>query len=214
MTKQITIIDGGPRKNMNTSAMIKSFAEGVAEGGAQVTVFRLYDLDFKGCRSCLVCKLKDRKPDVCAYKDGLTEALRAATYADGVVLASPVFFGRVTGQMECFVERLIFPWLSYDDHRLTPPRRLPWAAIYTMNDTSDNLRALRSFELLVGGYYGDLPEKVVAFNTYQVNDYDRYAMAAHPKEEKELWRAEHWENDLLEAKAAGRRMCEKIKNQI
>lgn len=214
MTKQITIIDGGPRKNMNTSAMIKSFAEGVAEGGAQVSVFRLYDLDFKGCRSCLVCKLKDRKPDVCAYKDGLTEALRAATYADGVVLASPVFFGRVTGQMECFVERLIFPWLSYDDHRLTPPRRLPWAAIYTMNDTSDNLRALRSFELLVGGYYGDLPEKVVAFNTYQVNDYDRYAMAAHPKEEKELWRAEHWENDLLEAKAAGRRMCEKIKNQI
>lgn len=214
MTKQITIIDGGPRKNMNTSAMIKSFAEGAAEGGAQVTVFRLYDLDFKGCRSCLVCKLKDRKPDVCAYKDGLTEALRAATYADGVVLASPVFFGRVTGQMECFVERLIFPWLSYDDHRLTPPRRLPWAAIYTMNDTSDNLRALRSFELLVGGYYGDLPEKVVAFNTYQVNDYDRYAMAAHPREEKELWRAEHWENDLLEAKAAGRRMCEKIKNQI
>ena len=214
MTKQITIIDGGPRKNMNTSAMIKSFAEGAAEGGAQVTIFRLYDLDFKGCRSCLVCKLKDRKPDVCAYKDGLTEALRAATYADGVVLASPVFFGRVTGQMECFVERLIFPWLSYDDHRLTPPRRLPWAAIYTMNDTSDNLRALRSFELLVGGYYGDLPEKVVAFNTYQVNDYDRYAMAAHPKEEKELWRAEHWENDLLEAKAAGRRMCEKIKNQI
>ena len=199
---------------MNTSAMIKSFAEGASEGGAQVTVFRLYDLDFKGCRSCLVCKLKDRKPDVCAYKDGLTEALRAATHADGVVLASPVFFGRVTGQMECFVERLIFPWLSYDDHRLTPPRRLPWAAIYTMNDTSDNLRALRSFELLVGGYYGDLPEKVVAFNTYQVNDYDRYAMAAHPKEEKELWRAEHWENDLLEAKAAGRRMCEKIKNQI
>lgn len=214
MTKQITIIDGGPRKNMNTSAMIKSFAEGAAEGGAQVTIFRLYDLDFKGCRSCLVCKLKDRKPDVCAYKDGLTEALRAATYADGVVLASPVFFGRVTGQMESFVERLIFPWLSYDDHRLTPPQRLPWAAIYTMNDTSDNLRALRSFELLVGGYYGDLPEKVVAFNTYQVNDYDRYAMAAHPKEEKELWRAEHWENDLLEAKAAGRRMCEKIKNQI
>ena len=214
MTKQITIIDGGPRKNMNTSAMIKSFAEGASEGGAQVTVFRLYDLDFKGCRSCLVCKLKDCKPDVCAYKDGLTEALRAATYADGVVLASPVFFARVTGQMECFVERLIFPWLSYDDHRLTPPQRLPWAAIYTMNDTSDNLRALRSFELLVGGYYGDLPEKVVAFNTYQVNDYDRYAMAAHPKEEKELWRAEHWENDLLEAKAAGRRMCEKIKNQI
>ena len=33
----------------------------------------------------------------------------------------------------------------------------------------------------------------------QVKDYDRYAMASFPKENKELWRAEHWEQDLQQA---------------
>lgn len=205
--KKIIIIDGGPRRNMNTAAMAEAFAEGAREGGAEVHTFRLYDIDYKGCRSCLACKLKDRLyKDVCVWKDGLTEVLREATYADGVAFASPVYFGRVTGQMECFVERLTFPWLSYDDHRLLPPKRIPSAVIYTMNDTSDNRRGLRSFELLVGGFYGELPEKAVAYNTYQVEDYDRYAMAAHPKEEKEAWRKAHWEDDLEAARAMGRRM--------
>lgn len=208
--KKIVIIDGGPRKNMNTAAMAEAFAEGARECGAEVLTYRLYDIDYKGCRSCLVCKLKDRLyTDVCAWKDGLTEVLKAATYADGVLFASPVYFGRVTGQMECFVERLTFPWLSYDDYRLLPPKRIPSAVIYTMNDTSDNRRGLRSFELLVGGFYGELPEKAVAYNTYQVDDYDRYAMAAHPKDVKEQWRQEHWQKDLAAAKALGKRLVER-----
>ena len=208
--KNITIIDGGPRGNMNTAAMAAAFTDGARDGGAQVKTFRLYDIDYKGCRSCLVCKLKGRKMALCAYRDGLTEVLREATYADAVVLVSPVYFGRVTGQMECFVERLVFPWLSYDDHSLNPPKRIPWAVIYTMNDTKDNLRGLRSFELLVGGFYGDMPEKAVAYNTCQVDDYDRYDMAAHPKEEKLRWRAEHWSNDLAAARELGKRMAEKV----
>ena len=112
--------------------------------------------------------------------------------------------------MECFVERLTFPWLSYDDYSLLPPKRIPWAAIYTMNDTNDNQRALRSFELLVGGFYGQLPERVVAFNTLQVKDYDRYAMAAHPIAEKMKWHSDHWHNDLAAAHAAGQRMADAI----
>ena len=208
---QIVIIDGGPRHNMNTATMSAAFAEGAREVGADVRKIRLYDIDYKGCRSCLVCKLKNRLfTDICAYRDGLTEVLRAATYADGVVFASPVYFGRVTGQMECFVERLTFPWLSYDDHCLKPPKRIPSAVIYTMNDKCDTMRGLRSFELLIGGFYGQLPQKVTAFNTYQVQDYDRYAMAAHPKDEKDRWREEHWEHDLQNARDAGRRMVEDI----
>lgn len=208
--KKIVVIDGGPRKNMNTAAMAEAFAQGVRECGGEVQTFRLYDIDYKGCRSCMVCKLKDRQSkDVCAYRDGLTEVLRAATYADGVIFASPVYFGRVTGQMECFVERLVFPWLSYDDHSILPPKRIPAAVIYTMNDTAEHLRGLRSFELLVGGFYGERPEVVEAFNTCQVDDYDRYAMAAHPKAAKEQWRREHWQQDLDAAKSLGKRMMER-----
>lgn len=211
--KKIVIIDGGPRKNMNTGAMIEAFTRGVKSVDGEIDVKRifLYDIDYKGCYSCLACKLKNsRFRDVCAYKDGLTETLRETAYADGVVFASPIFYSRVTGQLESFIERLTFPWLSYDDYSMNPPKRIPTAIIYTMNDISSERRNLQSLEMLLGGFYGERPERIAACNTYQVKDYDRYAMASFPKESKERWRAEHWEHDLQQAYEAGQRMAAKI----
>ena len=211
--KKIVIIDGGPRKNMNTAAMIGAFSDGAKSVGEAIEVkrIRLYDLDYKGCYSCLACKLKDSKfRDVCAYKDGLTETLRETAYADGVVFASPIYYSRVTGQMESFIERLTFPWLSYNDYSLTPPKRIPAAVIYTMNDPTAERRSLQSLEILLGGFYGEKPERVAACNTYQVHNYDLYDMKSFSTEKKERWRAEHWEQDLRNAYEAGRRMAEKI----
>ena len=34
--KKIMIIDGGPRRNMNTAAMVEAFAEGARSAGAEV----------------------------------------------------------------------------------------------------------------------------------------------------------------------------------
>lgn len=211
--KKIVIIDGGPRKNMNTGAMIEAFTRGVKSVDGEIDVKRifLYDIDYKGCYSCLACKLKNsRFRDVCAYKDGLTETLQETAYADGVVFASPIFYSRVTGQLESFIERLTFPWLSYDDYSMNPPKRIPAAIIYTMNDISAERRNLQSLEMLLGGFYGERPERIAACNTYQVKDYDRYAMASFRKENKERWRAEHWDHDLQQAYEAGQRMAAKI----
>jgi multimeric flavodoxin WrbA len=51
--KKIIIIDGGPRKNMNTAKLLQRFAEGAKSAGSDVEVktIRLYDLDYKGCMS-------------------------------------------------------------------------------------------------------------------------------------------------------------------
>ena len=60
--KNILIIDGGPRRNMNTAALCEAFAEGAKEVSPEIEVerVRLYDLPpYKGCMSCLACKLKD-----------------------------------------------------------------------------------------------------------------------------------------------------------
>ena len=60
--KKVIIIDGGPRRNMNTAHMLQKFAEGAKSAGGDIEVktVRLYDLDYKGCMSCMSCKLKDR----------------------------------------------------------------------------------------------------------------------------------------------------------
>ena len=108
--KKIMIIDGGPRKNMNTAAMVAAFAEGAREAGAEVKVVRLYEPEYTGCVSCLACKLKNSKYlDVCAVRDGLEPVLREAAYADGLVFASPMYFFQITAQLRAFLERLVFP---------------------------------------------------------------------------------------------------------
>lgn len=55
--KKIIIIDGGPRKIFNTAAMLQKFAEGASSVSSDVEVktVRLYDLDYKGCMSCMAC---------------------------------------------------------------------------------------------------------------------------------------------------------------
>ena len=104
--KKIMIIDGGPRRNVNTAGMLQAFAEGAKSAGKDVEVktVRLYDLDYKGCMSCMACKIKGRVSHICKFKDALTPILEEIAQADGLVLGSPIYFGDVTGQMRTFLE--------------------------------------------------------------------------------------------------------------
>ena len=112
--KKIIIIDGGPRKTFNTASMLQKFAEGASSVSDEIEVktVRLYGLDYKGCMSCMACKIKGKASQVCKFKDALTPILEDIADADGLVLGSPNYFGEVTGQMRAFLERLAFPWLS------------------------------------------------------------------------------------------------------
>lgn len=112
--KKIVIIDGGPRKTFNTASMLKQVAEGAnsVNGDIEVKAVRLYDLDYKGCMSCMACKIRGKMSNVCKYKDALTPVLQEVAEADGLVLGSPNYFGEITAQMRAFLERLCFAWLS------------------------------------------------------------------------------------------------------
>ena len=80
--KKIIIIDGGPRRNMNTAQMLQKFAEGAQSAGEHIEVktYRLYDMDYKGCMSCMACKLKDRASVArCTLGRGPAEGIRGRT---------------------------------------------------------------------------------------------------------------------------------------
>ena len=137
--KKIIIIDGGPRKAMNTAKMLQRFADGALSVGDQIEVkiVRLYDLNYKGCMSCMACKIKDKVSNICKFKDELTPVLEEIAQADGLVMGSPIYFCDVTGQMRTFLERLVFPWLSYNDYSLTAPKKMPVVLMETMNGTPE-----------------------------------------------------------------------------
>lgn len=213
--KNIVLIDGGPRRNMNTAQMLQRFAEGAksASDDIEVKTYRLYDLDYKGCMSCMACKVKGRASNICKFKDSLSPILEEIAPADGLVLGSPVYFGDVTGQMRTFLERLCFPWLSYNDYSLTAPKRMPVVLIETMNGLPErnNDNGYGSMEHCLTVALG-VPEHVIAYNTYQVKNYDRFELAAFSEPAKKQWRDAHWENDLQKAYDAGRRMADQLNN--
>ena len=211
--KKIIVIDGGPRKNFNTASMLQKFAEGATSVSSDIEVktIRLYGLDYKGCMSCMACKIKGKASNVCKFKDALTPVLEEIAEADGLVLGSPIYFGDVTGQMRTFLERLAFPWLSYNDYSLTAPKRMPVVLMETMNGLPDrnNSNGYGSMEYCIANALGQ-PEHLNAYNTYQVKNYDRYELASFSEEAKRQYRDEHREQDLQRAFDAGRRMAESI----
>ena len=208
--QKIIIIDGGPRKNFNTASMLQKFAEGATSVSDKIEVktVRLYGLDYKGC---MACKVKGKASNVCKFKDALTPVLEEIAEADGLALGSPIYFGDVTGQMRTFLERLAFPWLSYNDYSMTAPKRMPVVLMETMNGTPErnNSQGYGSMEFCIQTALGE-PEHLVAYNTYQVKNYERFELASFSEEAKRQWRDEHWEQDLQKAFDAGKQMAEKI----
>ena len=209
--KKIFIIDGGPRKSMNTAKLLQRFAEGArsANNDIEVKSIRLYDLDYKGCMSCMACKLKGKASNICRFKDALTPFLEEIAQADGLLLGSPIYFGDVTGQMRTFLERLAFPWLSYNDYSLTAPKRMPVVLVETMNGTPErnNSNHFGTMEWCITTALGE-PQRIIAYNTTQVANYGYYELGGFSEEAKHAWRDAHWEEDLQKAFEAGKQMAE------
>ncbi|MBQ9569070.1 MAG: flavodoxin family protein, partial [Alloprevotella sp.] len=161
--KKIIIIDGGPRKTFNTAAMLQKFEEGARSVSKELEVktVRLYALDYKGCMACMACKIKDKASHVCKFRDALTPVLEDIAMADGLVLGSPNYFGEVTAQMRAFLERLAFPWLSYNDYTLTATKRMPVLLIETQNGTREhnNCNGYGTMEYCITQALG-IPEKL------------------------------------------------------
>ncbi|MBP5522233.1 MAG: NAD(P)H-dependent oxidoreductase [Bacteroidales bacterium] len=98
--------------------------------------------------------------------------------------------------------------LDYNDYSLTAPKRMPVVLIETLNGSPlrNNSNGYGSMEHCIKIALGE-PRHVVAYNTYQVKNYDRYELAGFSEEAKRKWRDEHWEEDLQKAFDAGRRMA-------
>ena len=114
-------INGSPRKHWNTASLINKALEGAKSHGAETEIIHLYDLNYKGCKSCFACKLREGKGyGRCNINDDLTEVFEKIEDSDAVILGSPIYFGVVTGEMRSFMERMIFPYFTYTN----PPESL------------------------------------------------------------------------------------------
>jgi multimeric flavodoxin WrbA len=136
---KVLAFNGSPRKTWNTATLLKHALKGAASQGAETELVHLYDLHFKGCISCFACKtIGGKSYGRCAVKDELTPILKKVETADALILGSPIYFATVSGEMRSFMERLLFPYLTYTDPRRSLfPKKIPTGFIYTMNVTEE-----------------------------------------------------------------------------
>lgn len=104
MGKKIVILNGSPRKNGNTSALVKAFTEGAESAGNTVTEFFLDSMEIHGCKGCFGGHSSKECP--CVQKDDMAQIYPAVKECDVVVLATPLYYWNMSGQIRTAIDRL------------------------------------------------------------------------------------------------------------
>ena len=104
MSKKIVILNGSPRAAGNTAKLAEAFAKGAKEAGNTVTAFMLDEMNIGGCKGCFGGGKDKCSP--CVQKDDMDKIYPAYTEADVVVLASPVYYWSISGQIKTAFDRL------------------------------------------------------------------------------------------------------------
>lgn len=115
---KILILNGSPRPQGNTAAMVAAYAEGAREAGHEVNIIDVCKLKIGGCLACEYCHTKGEGK--CVQKDDMQEIYPLLEEAEMIVLASPVYYHSFTGQLQCAINRI---------YALDKPKNLKKAAL-------------------------------------------------------------------------------------
>ena len=104
---KVLMINGSPRKNGNTSIALAEMERIFQEEGIQAETVQLGAQDIRGCIACLSCKKKGR----CVFDDLVNQTAPKFEAADGLVIASPVYYASANGSLISFIDRLFYSTL-------------------------------------------------------------------------------------------------------
>ncbi len=122
----ILVLNGSPRTNGNTAAMVKTFVEGAETKGHQTTVIDVCKKKIAGCLGCEHCHTKGH--GACIQKDDMKEVYKALESAEMLVIASPIYYLGYSGQLQCAIHRT---------YAMGIPRKLKKAMLLLSSGSSD-----------------------------------------------------------------------------
>ena len=133
----ILVLNGSPRPQGNTAAMVEAFAEGAREKGHTVHIVPVCQKKIAGCLACEYCHQKESGHErQCVQKDDMQEIYPLLDEAEMIVLAFPIYYHGFTGQLQCAINRI---------YALDKPRNLKKAALI-MSSGSDHVYSGAIFE--------------------------------------------------------------------
>ena len=102
MAKKVLILSSSPRRGGNSDLLCDRFMEGAREAGLKVEKVFLKDLKINYCMGCNRCYNGEHP---CPQQDDAAGVLEKMVAADVIVMASPVYFYTVCGQMKTLIDR-------------------------------------------------------------------------------------------------------------
>ena len=115
----ILSLQGSPRKDGNTAAVLGCVEESLAQAGHVIERVDIVDCDIAGCDECLTCQEAPDAPD-CAIVDDANEIFQKMIETEVIVFASPVFCWGFTAQLKALLDRSICLCKMHDDQPSKP----------------------------------------------------------------------------------------------
>ena len=101
---KVVIINGSPRPNGNTAIAINEMVKVFKENGVESEIFQIGNKSIRGCIGCGSCRSTGR----CVFNDVVNEIAAELEEANGLVVASPVYYASANATLVACLDRLFF----------------------------------------------------------------------------------------------------------
>ena len=101
---KVLMINGSPRVGGNTAIALKEMEKAFEKNGIEVETVQIGNKAIRGCIACGTCAKKGQ----CVFDDAVNEVAPKFAEADGLVVASPVYYASANGTLVSFLDRLFY----------------------------------------------------------------------------------------------------------
>ena len=101
---KVLILNGSPRADGNTALAVSEIAKTLEAEGIEAEVCQVGNKNIRGCIACGRCGELGK----CVFNDGVNEIAEKFESADGLVIASPVYYASANGTLISLLDRLFY----------------------------------------------------------------------------------------------------------
>lgn len=101
---KVLLLNGSPRPNGNTAVALKEMEKVFNENGVETEIVNVGNREVRGCVACNGCSTKGK----CVFDDVVNEIAPKFEEADGLVVASPVYFASANATLIACLDRLFY----------------------------------------------------------------------------------------------------------
>ncbi|MFA6321751.1 MAG: flavodoxin family protein [Candidatus Omnitrophota bacterium] len=138
-------ISGSPRRSGNTEILLDAALEGAAFLGAVTEKVIVNELSLGPCLGCYRCV----KNGTCVIKDDIHAIYKKLDDADGIIIASPIYFGSLTAQLKTMVDRFQPQWVRTHSSKKPLAKKKLRRGIFLCVSGDDKIKFFRNARSIV-----------------------------------------------------------------